>query len=615
VGLGLRARIALAAFAASAAALLAVLFWVGPVFRERAAERASRTLLAEARLVARVVERALTEEVRESELDALADEVGREVEARVTVVDLTGRVLADSTVSGPDLLALENYADRPEVAAALRTGAGAAARRSRTVGEDMLYAAWAVRHEGRLLGVARLALPWRAVAAEAGDLRRAVAFALFLALGVAALLSLFLAPPVVGSLREIVDAARRLAEGGPPGRIPAGRTDELGELARLLRRAASQMETDRARSARDRVRTEAILGAMGEGVLAVDQRGLVLEANEAFRAIFGGGDPRGRHYLESVRHREVDEAVRQVLSFGRREHREIDLPAFRSEGPEGLLAGGEGRRAFAITGVPLPGESGAPCGAVLTFHETTERRRVDQVRRDFVANASHELRTPLTSVRGFVEALEDGALADPAVAPRFLARIRAQADRMATLIEDLLELSRLESGGARPTFEEVLPAELAQEVVESFRDAALRKGMTLDLKEAGAPRVLTDPDRLRRILDNLVDNALKYTPSGGRVEVATAPEGGGGVLLSVTDDGPGIAPEHLPRIFERFYRVDKARSRDLGGTGLGLAIVRHLAEGMGATVTADSEVGRGTRFAVYLPPDPRPSGLPSPAMT
>jgi two-component system phosphate regulon sensor histidine kinase PhoR len=242
-----------------------------------------------------------------------------------------------------------------------------------------------------------------------------------------------------------------------------------------------------------------------------------------------------------------------------------------------------------------------PHGAVLTLHDITERRRLDRVRRDFVANASHELRTPLTSIRGFVEALEDGAVRDGALAPRFLGKIHTQADRMVALADDLLELSRLESDPQPPSLAEVRPGEVVRAVSESFSDSATDKGLELSWRDEGAPAVVTDEERLRRILENLVDNALKYTPGGGRVEIVSAPSGDGGAVLDVIDDGPGIPAEHLPRIFERFYRVDKARSRELGGTGLGLAIVKHLAEGLGASVSVESVVGQGTRFRVKLP--------------
>jgi signal transduction histidine kinase len=241
---------------------------------------------------------------------------------------------------------------------------------------------------------------------------------------------------------------------------------------------------------------------------------------------------------------------------------------------------------------------------VLTFNDATERHRLERIRRDFVANASHELRTPLTSIRGFVEALEDGAHEEPETARRFLGKIRNHADRMAALVEDLLELSRLESGQRAPDWAEISPAAVAEDVVASATGLAARKQIALGCVDRGAPGVVTDPERLRRILENLVDNAVKYTPEGGHVEVAVSAGPDGAARIEVSDDGPGIAGEHLERIFERFYRVDKARSRALGGTGLGLSIVRHLAESLGVSVSVDSQPGHGTCFTVLVPHAP-----------
>jgi two-component system phosphate regulon sensor histidine kinase PhoR len=319
----------------------------------------------------------------------------------------------------------------------------------------------------------------------------------------------------------------------------------------------------------------------------VDHKGTVVLANKALRSILEAAEPTGRHYLETVRQREVGDVIETVLKTGQRTSLEVELYHLR--------------RVFSLTAVPFPGHEGSPPGAVLTLHDVTERRRADRIRRDFVANASHELRTPLTSIRGFVEALEDGALQEPERAERFLGKIRTHADRMAALVEDLLELSRLEAGERPPLWEEVAPAEIAEDVVASFAGPAGRKGITLVHSSAGAPAVVTDADRLRRMIESLVDNAIKYTPEGGRVEIRTAPGRAGGAVVEVEDDGPGIASEHLPRIFERFYRVDRARSRELGGTGLGLAIVKHLAESVGVIVHVRSEPERGSCFEIHIP--------------
>jgi two-component system, OmpR family, phosphate regulon sensor histidine kinase PhoR len=586
VTLRLRGRIAVTAVAATATALVAVLALEGPDLHRRAVDQVRATLLAEARLMARVVAQPLAEVRPPDEIDALVDEAARDVDARVTVIALDGTVVADSALSGAALRAVENHRTRPEVQEALASGAGSAVRRSTTVGEDFLYAAVAVRHRGRLVAVSRVARSLRGVEEQVDELQRAVTVALALAFVLTALLSAALASPLAGPLGEVMDAARRFAAGDLSARSRVRRADEVGELARILNRSADQLQARITEIARDRARIDAILSAMEDGVMAVDHRGIVLLANQALREGLELDDPVGRHYLEVVRQRAVGELLEEVLRRGARQEGEVEM-----------LRGG---RAYAVIGVPFPGPEEQPPGAVLTFHDMTELHRVERVRRDFVANASHELRTPLTSIRGFVEALEDGAMQEPATGRRFLEKIRVHADRMAALVSDLLELSRLESGERAPTWQDVAPAEVAEEVAGSFADAAARKGVALHRAERGAPTVVSDPDRLRRILENLVENAVKYTPAGGRIDITTGPAAEGAELV-VADDGPGIPAAHLERIFERFYRVDKARSREMGGTGLGLSIVRHLAEGMGATVRVESELGRGSRFTVTLP--------------
>jgi len=590
--LGLRARMVLTAALAISVALAAVLILTEPGLRRRAREQVKGTLLAEARLMARVVEDGLARGASPDELDPVVDASARDTSARVSIIALDGRVLADSVASGAALLAIENHKGRPEVQAALATGMGFAERRSATAGYDLLYSAVPVEHAGRRIGVARVALSLESIEEQVASLRRAELLALLLGLLIAVLLSALFSTSLGRSLREIMNAARQLAAGDLGARIRVRREDELGELARILNYSADELQGRLSEIARDRARMEAILSSMEDGVLAVDHRGVVTLANDALVRSLGLQDALGRHYLEVIRQREVGEAVEAVLRTGARQAEEVEIRRLR--------------RVFALTAVRFPGEEKAPHGALVTFHDATERRRVDQVRRDFVANASHELRTPLTSIRGFVEALEDGAVNDPATSGRFLGKIRTHADRMGALVEDLLELSRLESGERPPQWARVMPSEVVEDVVASFSGLAERKQIALVRADQGAPPVVTDADRLRRILENLVENAVKYTPEGGRVEVRSRPGAAGAAILEVDDNGPGIAAEHLPRIFERFYRVDKARSRELGGTGLGLAIVRHLAEGMGTSVAIASEPGRGTRFTVTLPPGKHP---------
>jgi two-component system, OmpR family, phosphate regulon sensor histidine kinase PhoR len=583
----LQVQIALSVMLASVVALAAVLIVVWPGLREEALRQSEETLFAEARLVSRVVAEPLARGAGPEILDPLVDEAALDARSRVTVVGTDGRVLADSTLSGPALLALENHGQRAEIVAALKTGSGTAIRHSSTVDRDLLYAAVSVRPQGRTIGVVRVSRETDALITQTAELQRGLAIALMLAFTIALALASFFTSSWAAALQEMVQAAGRIAAGDLSARVAVARHDEIGELAHILNRASDELQRRIDEVAQGRARTEAILAAMGEGVLAIGHRGNVIMASEAFRRDFGVSADVGRHYLEVVRQREIGELLETVLRTGQAQHAEVEIRPRH--------------RVYAITVVPFP-EDGAGGGAVATFHEVTERRRIDQIRRDFVANASHELRTPLTSIRGFVEALEDGAMENPATAQRFLGKIHTHADRMAALMDDLLELSGLESGGRPPQWEDVAMAELLEDVETSFTPTASRKPIRLLVPSPGALVVSTDSDRLRRIVECLVDNAIKYTPAGGEVRVEARHLGGAGTIIDVRDNGPGIPAEHLPRLFERFYRVDKARSRELGGTGLGLSIAKHLAEGMGARLSVTSEVGIGSCFTVVLPP-------------
>jgi two-component system phosphate regulon sensor histidine kinase PhoR len=585
--LSLRGRMVMTAVVATAVALALLLLLAGPRLDRQAREDAYRSLTAEARLMARVVEDALARGAAERELDGAVDAAAREVDARVTIVAPDGRVLADSSASGAELRALESHATRSEVVGALAGRATRAERVSATVGVRQLYVAVPIQRHGAVVGVARVSRGAERIQAQGRALWRGAALAGLGALVAALLLSLLLSAALGRSLGEIMDTARQLAGGNLAARIRVRRDDELGELARIINHSSDELQRRLAEIARDRGRTDAILSAMDDGVLAVDHEGVVTLANPSLVRAMALSAPLGRHYLEAIRQPEVSSLVEEVLRTRERGERDVEIVAIR--------------RAFTVTGVAFPGAEGVPPGAVLTFNDTTERQRLEAVRRDFVANASHELRTPLTSIRGFVEALEDGAKDEPGTAERFLGKIRTHADRMAALVEDLLELSRLESGARVPEPDETRPSDVAADVVASFAEQAARKPVSLRHEARGAPTVVTDRERVRRILENLVDNAVKYTPAGGHVVVSTLPGPGGSVRVQVKDDGPGIEAGHRERVFERFYRVDKARSRELGGTGLGLAIVRHLAESIGAQVTLDSEPGKGSTFTLLLP--------------
>lgn len=591
----LRTRMIMIALTAAGGALLVVLFIAGPRLRDRSLDDSRATLFAQARLVGRLVRPALAAGVSSEELDRLVDAASEDVRARVTIIAPDGTVLADGALSGPVLAAVENHADRPEIMEAREKGRGSSLRRSTTVNRDLLYGAVTLEQDGRLLGFSRVAYSLAELEEQARQLRGAVGFALLVAFGITAVLATLLVPPILGSMKTIMLAAHRFAAGDLSARSDVRRSDELGELARILNASADLLQERLDDNARDQARMQAILSSMEDGVLAVDHRALVLQANETIRKTLDLSDPVGRHYREVVGQDEIGAVIEDVLGNGTRRTVQVELEP--------------GSRAYALAAGPFPGEAGAPHGAVLTFHDVTSRHRLEEIRRDFVANASHELRTPLTSIRGFVEALEDGAAEQPELARRFLDKIRKHADRMTALLSDLLDLSRLESGQSPPLWEPLHADEIAEDVVSSFAALARSLGVELRHDDQGVPMVVSDADRVRRILEVLVDNAIKYTAgrydaAGGTVEIVTAAGDDGGARLVVVDDGPGIEEEHLPRLFERFYRVDKARSRELGGTGLGLSIARHLAEGMDAHLRVASEPGEGTRFTLDVPPRP-----------
>ena len=581
----LRRRLALAGIITSAVALIIVLLVEGRALSADTRTETRQRLRAEARILAEALALPWSLEGPGPWVDELVDRSGRSTETRLTVMTMDGTVVGDTTASGDALRAIENHSGRPEVREALSLGEGTDERLSNTARERQMYVAVDIRRDGRLLGVARASLSLARIELEASLLQRSLGLALLSVLALASALAWFLSRPLAEPMSRILEGAQALARGDLGKRIPEGRDDEFGQLARVLNHAAYGIQEQLGATARERARFSAVLAAMEDGLLAVDHRGIVLLKNDALARSHDLAGSTGTHYLEVFRQAEIGALIDQVLKSGERRTAEIDLA-------------GSGR-SFVLVGVPFPASPGEAHGAVITFNDVSERRRVDRIRRDFVANASHELRTPLTSIRGFVEALEDGGLEETEVAKRFLSRVRANADRMASLVDDLLELSRLESGAQPASLEPLDCRAVARDVVASFAKIAARKSIALDSALAPAPEVLSDGDRLRRILEHLVDNALKYTPDGGRVTVRVAAEGEA-VLVSVEDTGPGISKEHLPRLFERFYRVDTARSRELGGTGLGLSIVKHLAESIGATVYVTSVTGQGSQFSVRL---------------
>ena len=506
---------------------------------------------------------------------------------RVTLLRGDGSVVADSARSDSQLESMENHAERPEVQTALARGQGVAVRRSDTTGVPYVYAARTFTGSRGELFVLRLAQPLEELQELRGRLAAAMFFAA-LAAGVAILItSLWIDRQLFKPLSRLISEARDLV-GGKLRRVQVPEEDQLAGVALALNRLAETAEAQVAAVRDERDHLKAILSSMSEGVLVVGADGRARLANPAFHRLFDVQEEEvtGRQVLEIVRQPGLARLVEDTLHLGEGRSGQIEVHV-----PE--------RRTLLLASAAL---SGGDRGAVVVARDTTELTRVADMRRDFVANVSHELKTPLTAIRGYAETLRDGALEEPATALRFTERILTGCQRLQALLDDLLTLSRLESGAPQPSERE--PVDLAAVIhrAAEFLSAAARErkvDIELDLDE-GVPPVGGDPDGLERLAVNLLDNAVKYNRPEGSVSVRLS-QADGHAVLEVSDTGIGIPQEALPRLFERFYRVDKGRARGDGGTGLGLAIVKHVAQSHGGQVEVESRMGKGTTFRVKLP--------------
>ena len=505
-------------------------------------------------------------------LDAMVYRLAAATDRRLTLIAQDGHLLADSYFPRDELATLENHAGRPEVRAAMAGRTGVDVRTSTSTGRPEMKVA--VAYSG---GVARISSPFTQVDAVVERAQGAVLLGAMVAVVGAALLAFGFTRSVSRPLVRLRDAAIAITRGERPHLDPRGR-HEVGELARALRTMDETLAARLADLERERSEMAALIGSMVEGVAACDARGAVTMMNPAARALLGiAPDEAPPPAGELFRSRSARETVEAALAGDTVAATEAEV----------------GTRSVLLSGHPL-----AHGGAVFVVHDVTDLKRLEAVRRDFVANVSHELKTPLTALRGYAETLR----ADdppPDVRGRFLDTIVSNAHRMQRLVDDLLDLSRIESGGWRPAPADVALEPAVRDVWTVLTAGRGEGGRVLSI-DAGVPTLTIDPEALRQILTNVIDNALRYTPVGGHITVRSTRDDGT-CILEITDTGPGIASEHLTRVFERFYRVDPARSREAGGTGLGLSIVKHLVEAHGGRVEARSSLGAGTTIRISLP--------------
>jgi two-component system phosphate regulon sensor histidine kinase PhoR len=564
---------------------------LGGAWEDSLRNEIERNLTQKAELVAHRVE---TDRSGHPLTDIAAQE-GQAAGARVTIIDPTGKVLADSEAN-PD--SVEDAAQRKEFAAALSGKVGVDQRRSATVGTAFLYVAVPVSG-----GAVRLAYPLSDVEAVSLQVRHRLELASGLAFVFALLVAAVAAMWSARRLERIVDVAARIADGDLQARILENSPDEIGRVADAIDKTARRLEHSFAAVRSSQRQLETLLNSMQDAVIAVSADGLVQWANQPMDRLVPQRTRLHQPVVETIRDPDFLAAVKEAITTH-------DVKTARATS---IVPG----RAFDVTAAPLP-----EGGAVAVLRDLTETERVEKTRRDFIANVSHELRTPLTSIQGYAETLLDSTPEQGAPTREFLEIIRKNSSRMSRLTEDLLTLARVESGETRFEAETVPPAEILHDAEESFREIARGQGIELEIKDSpvpgfpspnsktsssaansfpeNLPQVLADREAIHQVFANLIENALKYGASGGRVVLGARPVPHA-VEFFVQDFGAGIASEHLPRLFERFYRVDKARSRESGGTGLGLAIAKHIVLAHRGSIRAESELAHGSTFLFTLP--------------
>lgn len=521
-------------------------------------------------------------------LDSIVRSLAGRLNAPVSILLPPGRVVADSRAQTS---LIHDQANRPEIIAALGGHTGVASRYSNSASTNILYAAAPLFRGGKLAAVVRIEMSLQPLEDALEALRRWLLGGTAALLLLAAILSWSLARHILRPLRLLRAEAERIAAGDAVALIASGGGPELSRLAEAMNQMAAQLYDRIQTVTRQRNEQEAILASMAEGVLAVDSYENLINVNQAAVRLIGLSPDmvQGRPILEVIRNAELQALVTRTLQS-----------QALVEGDVVLTDNGE--QFLQVHGVPLRDARGQALGALVVLNDVTRLRRLENIRRDFVANVSHELKTPITSIKGFVETLQDGAVRSNEETQRFLGIIAKHSDRLNSIIEDLLTLSRIEQEFERA--EILLTDGSVRSVLESAIHACeakvAEKQMVVKLNCDNGVRARMNAPLLEQAVVNLIDNAVKYSDPGKSVQV-DAEVTAGEVTISVRDSGCGIAHEHLSRIFERFYRVDKARSRTLGGTGLGLAIVKHIVLAHRGTVTVESTVGQSSTFCVHLP--------------
>jgi len=568
--------------------LFGIYIYLNNNLQEHIYQHIKASLLKETSLSKSFFEQYYTKGVQAQELDKIADKIGKDLDLRVTIIGLDGTVLGDSELDSRQLAEAENHLYRPEVQQALRSGVGESSRFSTTVKKDMVYIA-SVLEAKEKGGIIRLSMPLSEIDLILNNLKRLLVTSVLLAF-ILAIITSFVASVVISKpIKEMSSMAKAIAGGDFSKRVSISAKDEIGDLAKAFNFMTEQIRTRIEEVTSSKSRFEAVLLSMFEGIMVVDIKGTILLMNQPLKDfLLVKENPVGKKPLEIVRNIEIQEIADNSLRLKRGvESREISV--FLPE-----------EKILLLHATPII-RDGKTEGAVLVFHDITELRRLERVRQDFVANVSHELRTPVASIKGYAETLLEGALEDKENAEDFLKIIYSDSDRLARLIDDLLDLSKIESGKLKLTLKPTALEPIIKRVVYGLNKQAKDKSIKIQIDTPlDLPDILADETRVAQVLLNLIDNAIKYTESKGLITIS-AKEKDKFVQINVSDTGVGIPEKDIPRLFERFYRVDKVRSRELGGTGLGLSIVKHIVQAHGGQVSVQSVLGQGCTFSFTIP--------------
>jgi len=582
--LGIRARIFLTSFLLIVISVLAGEIYLVPTANQEALDRLRADYKVRLEFIADRAWFIELSQEKQVSWDNLADLMGQLSHARVTLIDPEGNVVGDSELDPINLNSVENHRDRPEVRAAMANQLGEDIRLSATRGKRMLY--MAMRVPGRSSMVARLSVPLVEIDQAKQKVRQLLLMGALVAMVAALLVSILAAEFLTRRLRHVIKVAKRMAGGDLDVRLRWRPSDEIGELSCTLDNLAETASKSLRELRNDRDLLERILESMREGVLVMDSEHRILLANGSLKeTLLLDSAVVGKSTIEVIRNADLQALAERALSTEQSIAGEIEIA-------------GIAPRRMQVHASRLSGE---PRALLLVLFDVTEMRRLETVRQDFVANVSHELRTPISAVQSAAETLRMAMGKDPVATEDFLAIIERNGRRLGELVSDLLDLSRIEAKDYRPQTVPVDIGSICQKVKTSLsaKSSARKMTVTIALPEP-IQKPLGDPSAVERVLTNLVDNAIKYCVEGASITM-TSGEEGGRVRISVRDSGPGIEIKHLPRLFERFYRVDGGRSRDMGGTGLGLSIVKHLVEAMKGEVSVESTMGKGSTFSFTLP--------------